>query len=56
MTGMSGDIVEDIEFELEAIAEQDCSPIYAEIKNVSLLGRALREIKRLRDALAEAMQ
>lgn len=40
-------IAEDIEDELEAIAEERASPIYAEIKNVSLLGRALLEIRRL---------
>ena len=40
-------IVEEIDFELEAIAEQNASPIYDGIKNADLLGKARAEIKKL---------
>ena len=42
------DIVSDIEFELEAIADRDGGRIFSEIKNASLLNRALKEIIALR--------
>lgn len=47
------DIADEIQFELEAIAESKCGPIWEGIKNADLLGRALIEIERLRAAIAE---
>lgn len=42
------DIAEEIKFELEAIAESKCGPIWEGIKNADILGRALNEIQKLR--------
>ena len=44
--------LEEIEAELEYIAEQKASPIYAGVKNADLLGKAHNEIKRLQTDVA----
>ena len=45
-------IVQDIEDELDAIADASASMVYHEIKNFHLLGKARAEIIRLRTAVA----